>query len=79
MGRGDFAYRVSFSACGKAKELYAQIDEVRVKRWGKSPPGPWKHGFYDVNSIRSNAVEEQQVGPTVPGRRLDPVSNCGTR
>jgi len=38
--------------------LYGRIDEVRVKRWGKSPPGPWKHGFYDVNSIRSNAVEE---------------------
>ena len=24
---------------------------VRVKRWGKSPPGPWQHGFYAVNSI----------------------------
>ena len=39
-----------------ATEIYRR--EARVKRWGKSPPGPWKHGFYDVNSIRSNAVEE---------------------
>ena len=39
-----------------ATEIYRR--KVRVKRWGKSPPGPWRHGFYDVNSIRSNAVEE---------------------
>ena len=38
-------------------------EEVRVKRWGKGPPGPWKHGFYDVNSIRSNAVEEHEGLP----------------
>ena len=43
----------------KSERLYARIDEVRVKRWGKSPPGLWRHRFYDVNSIRSNAVEEQ--------------------
>ncbi len=30
-----------------------------MKRWGKSPPGPWKHGFYAVNSIR-----EQRRGGT---------------
>ena len=34
----------------------ACIDEVRVKRCGKSAPSPWRHGFYDVNSIRSNTV-----------------------
>ena len=39
-----------------ATEIYRR--KVRVKRWGKSPPGPWRHGFYAVNSIRSNAVEE---------------------
>ena len=34
----------------------ACIDEARVKRCGKSAPSPWRHGFYDVNSIRSNTV-----------------------
>ena len=51
-----------------ATEIYrlvVRIDEVRVKRWGKSPPGPWKHGFYDVNSI-----PKQHRGGTIglPGR-----------
>ena len=56
-----------------------RVQNVRVKRWGKSPPGLWKHRFYDVNSIRSNAVEEHMVCPTVPRRRLDPGGNPGTR
>ena len=60
-----------------ATEIYRR--KVRVKRWGKSPPGPWKHGFYDVNSIRSNAVEGQMAGPAVPGRRLERTGNGASR
>ena len=37
------------------------VRAVRVKRWGKSPPGLWRHRFYDVNSIRSNAVEKPET------------------
>ena len=46
-----------------ATEIYRR--KARVKRWGKSPPGPWKHGFYDVNSI-----PKQHRGGTygLPGR-----------
>ena len=47
---------------------------VRVKKCGKSALASWRH-CGAVNSIRSNAVEEQQVGPTVPGRRLELISN----
>jgi len=56
--RGNSAYRVSFAACSKVSVYMRELTIVRVKRWGKSPPGPWRHGFYAVNSIRSNAVEE---------------------
>ena len=45
-----------------------------MDRRGKSSPAAWRH-VGAVNSIRSNAVEEQQVGPTVPGRRLELISN----
>ena len=40
----------------KWERFHGRIDEVRVKRCGKSAPSPWRHGFYDVNSIRSNTV-----------------------
>ena len=53
-------------------------DVVRVERRGKSSPNGWEQSIA-VNSIRSNAVEEQKVDPTVPGRRLDFASNCKTR
>ena len=56
-----------------------RVQNVRVKRWGKSPPGLWKHRFYDVNSIRSNAVEEHVVGPTAPRRRLEHAGNSVPR
>ena len=52
-----------------------RVQNVRVKRWGKSPPGLWKHRFYDVNSIRSNAVGGHVIGPIVLGRRLEPAGN----
>ena len=44
-----------------ATEIYRR--KVRVKRCGKSAPGLWRHRFYDVNSIRSNAVEEHNGEP----------------
>ena len=40
-----------------ATEIYRR--KVRMKRWGKSPPGPWYHGFSAVNSI-----PEQRRGGT---------------
>ena len=52
--------------------------EVRVERRGKSSPDGWEQPIA-VNSIRSNAVEGQQVGPTVPGRRLERVGNGASR
>ena len=44
----------------KWERFHGRIHEVRVKRCGKSAPGPWQHGFYDVNSI-----PEQRRGGTM--------------
>ena len=58
-----------------ATEIYRR--KVRVKRCGKSAPGLWRHRFYDVNSIRSNAVEKHKVCPTASGGGWNPGAILG--
>ena len=57
MGKRKFRIQCELFCLQESEKLYARIDEVRVKKCGKSALGLWRHKFYDVNSIRSNAVE----------------------
>ena len=53
-------------------------DEVRVERWGKSPPGDGRL-LTAVNSIRSNTVGGHQACPAVLGRWLERTGNGAPR
>jgi hypothetical protein len=57
------------------ERLSPETPAVRVKRWGKSPPAPWRHGG-SPNPVRCKAKQAPETLPAEgPGAPLEPAGN----
>ena len=55
-------------------------DQVRVKRWGKSPPQDWRQDWHGKPHPEQDQIGRHQAWPALPpGRLLEPCSNAGPR
>ena len=67
--------------CHRNQTAATRQRAVRVKRWGKSPPHPWQHGWHGKPQLEQGQAsgERCHLDKDAAGRPLEGASDCSPR